>query len=64
MLDDKHNMNFAQALIKKQFARTTFYIDNLSTTNINIRECVLQILHISDDYWMVALNIRSCTTGV
>ena len=38
--------------------------DNLSMANVNIRKCVLQILHIDGDHWVVALNIRSSTTGV
>ena len=63
-LNDKH-MNFAQALIKKQFSNLSGLHSTLTIFQLQapiVSENVLQILHIGGDHWVVASNI-GCTTG-
>ena len=63
-LNDKH-MNFARALIKKQFNNLSGLHSTLTIFQLQapiVSENVLKMLHIGGDYWVVASNI-DCTTG-
>ena len=64
LLTDKH-MNFAQALIKKQFNNLSRLYCTLMISQLQapmVSENVLQILHVGGNHWVVASNI-GCTTG-